>query len=106
MEDPAQHVNGWIFWPWKRIPEAGWAAARFQDLMEIRSTKDWDTVRKFLGSIFGLKEIPRDVALRGLADFLEASQVEKLVANPEMLEVLQNGQLAVRKSAVPQREVQ
>ena len=81
FENPAYNVSGWIFWPWKRVPESGWARNRFRTLMEIESSEDWDTVRKHLASIFGWEKISKDVARRALADFLEASKAENLVVD-------------------------
>jgi hypothetical protein len=52
FEDPGNHVNGWIYRPWKRVPETDWRRERFGHLKEIESTEAWDTVRNRLGSIF------------------------------------------------------
>jgi hypothetical protein len=90
FEDPSAHVNGWIFWPWKRVPESAWAQNRFRALATISSTREWDVVRKFLGSLFGMKKIPRDLAQRALGDFLEASAAKNLVVDERMVEVLQS----------------
>lgn len=90
FENPAHHVNGWTFWPWKRVPEDSWARNRFRHLMEISSTKDWDIVRKYLASIFGAKKIEPEVARRALSDFIEAMKAENLVAEEVMVEVLQS----------------
>ncbi len=29
FEDPGNHVNGWIYWPWKRVSETDWRRERF-----------------------------------------------------------------------------
>ena len=92
FENPSNHVNGWIYWPWKRVPETGWQRERFAHLMEIESTQAWDTVRKHLGSIFGWKKIPKELARRGLAEFIEASKAENLVADERMVTALQGWQ--------------
>ena len=52
FEDPGNHVNGWIYWPWKRVSETDWRRERFAHLMDIEPTEDWDTVRKYVASIF------------------------------------------------------
>ena len=103
FENPDHHVNGWIFWPWKRVPESSWARERFRHLMEIRSSKDWDTVRKFLASPFGLKKIPLDVVHRAFTDFIEACRAENLIADEDMVAVLQSWRLA---SEAPQERKQ
>ena len=90
FEDPDNHVNGWIYWPWKRVSENDWRRKRFGHLMEIDSTEAWDTVRKHLGSIFGLKKIPKELARQALADFLEASKAENLIADEKMVAALQS----------------
>jgi hypothetical protein len=90
FEDPANHVNGWIYWPWKRVSETDWRRERFQHLMEIESTEAWDTVRKHLGSFFGLKKIPQELASRALADFIEAARADSLIAHEEMVAVLRS----------------
>lgn len=90
FEDPRNHVNGWIYWPWKRVSENGWARERFRHLMEIESTEAWDTVRKHLGSFLGLKKTPEELALKALGDFIEASKAENLIADEKMVAALQS----------------
>ncbi|MBZ0111133.1 MAG: cellulase family glycosylhydrolase [Thermoanaerobaculia bacterium] len=92
FEDPKNHVNGWIYWPWKRVSENDWRRERFGHLMEIESTESWDTVRKHIGSIFGLKKTPEAIARRALAEFLEASKAGNLVADERMVAVLKGWQ--------------
>lgn len=50
FEDPSFNVSGWVFWPWKRVPEAG---KRYRILMGIKSTPKWDAVRKWIAGGFG-----------------------------------------------------
>jgi aryl-phospho-beta-D-glucosidase BglC (GH1 family) len=101
FEDPGNHVNGWIYWPWKRVSETDWRRERFSHLMEIESTKAWDTVRKHLASIFGWKKIPKNLARRALADFIEASKAENLVADERMVTALQSWQRPSADSPTP-----
>ena len=91
FENPDNHVNGWIYWPWKTAyDDTWWLKERFAHLMGFECTEAWDTVRKYLGSFFGLKKIPKEVARRAVADFLESSQAENLVANEPMVKALQS----------------
>ena len=92
FEDPDHHVNGWIYWPWKRVSENDWRRERFAHLMEFEPTEAWNTVRKYLGSFFGLKKIPKELARQALADFLDASRAENLIADEKMVAALQSWQ--------------
>ena len=88
FDDPKYHVNGWIYWPWKRATETDWRRDRFQHLMEIESSDAWDAVSKYVASIFGLNKVPEDVAREGMADFLEAAKADNLVPNANMVAVV------------------
>ena len=89
FEEPDSLVNGWIFWPWKRVSESDSRRFRYRHLMEIESTPRWDRVRGYCSSLFGLGRKPsRAETLGGMQEFLEASRAENLILDPPMLEAL------------------
>ena len=84
---PENHVSGWIFWPWKRVPEAD--AERWRGLMDIPSTAAWDLVRLDVAfSIDPPNPAVVDVAQQGMDEFLESMRAEALVVDQEMADVL------------------
>ncbi len=91
-ENPKYQVNGWIFWPWKAVMETDWRKDRFQQLMGIKSTKNWDKVRYYVASLFGTNSPPKNVARKGLTEFLQSSRAEKLSINNKMAAVLRRAQ--------------
>lgn len=87
FEKPENHINGWIFWPWKRVSE--WNVKRYRNLMEIKSTQSWDKVRTYCGSLFGWGQKPsREETLKGMKEFVEAIKTENLVLDKGTLKVL------------------
>jgi hypothetical protein len=89
FEKPDNHVSGWIFWPWKRVPEN--PSERWRGLMGIHTTADWDAIRLFVANPFETEEtISRDAALNGMADFLAAIQAEELELDQEMGAIISN----------------
>lgn len=81
------NVNGWIYWPWKRIPEAD--SNRFRHLQGIKTTPSWDKVRHYCGSLFGWGKKPsKKVALQGMREFVEAVKMKNLTLDRETLRAL------------------
>ena len=89
-ENPQYQVNGWIFWPWKALAETDWRKDRFQQLMGIKSTPNWDKVRYYVASLFGATPPPKNIARKGLAEFLQASRAENLSVNQKMAAILRS----------------
>ena len=86
-EKPDSNVNGWIYWPWKRVPEND--VDRYRVLMTIHSTPKWDKVRYFCASLFGLGKKPsREEALEGMAEFIEAMKIENNTLDYKTMQVL------------------
>jgi hypothetical protein len=87
FEDPDNHVSGWTFWPWKRVPEN--SQERYRTLMEIPSTPDWDVVRFAVGLPFEPDgSISQEEALKGMSDFLTTMRAEELVLDQEMGDII------------------
>jgi hypothetical protein len=81
------HVSGWIFWPWKRVPEAD--ATRWRGLMDIPSTPAWDLVRMDVAfAIAPPNPAVVTAAQQGMDEFLESMKAEALVVDQEMAGVL------------------
>ncbi len=85
FEDPSYNVSGWIFWPWKRVPEPG---KRYRHLMEIKSTPKWDMVRNWVAGVIFAPKPSRQDALEGMRGFIEAIITEKLIVDEDMKNVL------------------
>jgi hypothetical protein len=85
FEDPKCNVSGWVFWPWKRVPESG---KRYPHLMEISSTPRWDAVRHWLSGAWFAPKPKREDALRGMREFIEALRADRLIADPEMVKLV------------------
>lgn len=87
FEDPDNHVNGWIYWPWKKV-SGGWED-RWTLLMGIQSTPDWDLTGLFIANPFETEvTLTREQALNGMEEFLTAIRAENLVVDEGMKEVL------------------
>lgn len=85
FEDPAYNVSGWVFWPWKRVPEDG---KRFRHLMGIASTQKWDAVRHWVAGAWWVPKPSRKDALKGMQEFIEASKADALRVDPEMQRIV------------------
>ncbi len=85
FEDPEFNVSGWVFWPWKRVPESG---KRYRHLMEISSTPRWDAVRHWIAGAWFAPKPKREDALRGMREFIEALRADRLIADPEMVKLV------------------
>ena len=81
FERPELQISGWIFWPWKRVPEAG---NRYRHLMAIESTPKWDAVRNWIAGVWFAPKPSREAALEGMAEFIQAIAPERLVEDQEM----------------------
>ena len=85
--NPQYHVNGWIFWPWKRAAEAD--QTRYRLLMEIITTPAW---KKFAESIYALfgpdPAISKEDAKKAMDEFIRSIKAEKLSVDQEMKEIL------------------
>ncbi len=85
FEDPEYKVSGWIFWPWKRVSEAG---KRYRNLMEIKPTKKWDAVRNWIAGIWFAPKPGKAEALVGLHEFIEAINADNLVVDRQMKDII------------------
>ena len=81
FEDPSYNISGWVFWPWKRVPEAG---KRYRHLMGIESTPKWDAVRHWVAGAWWVPKPSRKDALKGMQEFIDASNANALRVDPEM----------------------
>ncbi len=87
FENPANHVNGWIYWPWKRV-SGGWED-RWRLLMGIQSTSDWDLIGQFIANPFEAEAtLTRAQVLKGMDEFIVAIRAENLVLDEGMKDVL------------------
>ncbi len=85
FEDPAYNVSGWVFWPWKRVPEAG---DRYRHLMGIKTTPRWDSVRHWVAGVWFAPRPSREDTLQGMGEFIEAVAADNLVADAQMEEIV------------------
>ncbi len=87
FEEPGSPVNGWIFWPWKKVTEG--YSERWRHLAAIPSTPAWDAVRFSIS--FPLNEenlLDREITLKGMADFTATINAENLVIDQQMVDTL------------------
>ncbi len=85
FEDPSYGVSGWVFWPWKRVPETG---KRYRHLMEIKSSEKWDAVRKWMAGAWFVAKPSRQDALAGMQEFVENMKADQLVLDAEMGQIV------------------
>lgn len=86
FEDPSYNISGWVFWPWKRVPESG---KRYRVLMGIKSSAKWDLVRNWVAGAFGLPPKPsREDALEGMREFIEMMKADNLTVDLEMQKII------------------
>ena len=85
FEDPGYNVSGWVFWPWKRVPESG---KRYRVLMSINSTKKWDSVRNWIAVPWLAPKPSKQAALEGMREFLVATQAKNLIMDTEMKNII------------------
>ncbi|MFD0837286.1 glycoside hydrolase family 5 protein [Mariniflexile aquimaris] len=86
FEDPQNQVNGWIFWPWKRVSENN---ERYRHLAEISKNEDWKKVTEGIAALFGpSKDITPEIATRAMAKFIESSKAENLILDQEISVIL------------------
>lgn len=72
FEDPANHVSGWAYWPWKMAP------GKYPGLMMIHIGDNWQAVMDWESKVIPwpkLKPSP-ERAEAGMREFLEAVKVE------------------------------
>lgn len=87
FENPANHVNGWIYWPWKKV-SGGWED-RWGYLMGIQSIPEWDMIGLYIANPLEAEAtLTRDQVLKGMDDFIVAIRAENLVLDEGMKEVL------------------
>lgn len=85
-EDPKYPINGWIFWPWKRVNSR---SECYRALGEFAVSKEWEQVGIGIASIFGPgKEITPEIAKKAMADFIDSSKAVNLEFDQEMVALL------------------
>jgi endoglucanase len=77
--------QGWVFWPYKRVPAA--FQRSFRHLVGIEPTEDWSLIRGALDWP-ALHRGKKDEVMKALYDYLEASEAKSLNVDQEMLEAL------------------
>ena len=88
-ESPQYHVNGWIFWPWKRVSEN---SERFRDLAAIRPSEEWKQLALSIADLFGPnKKITQEMAIKAMNGFIESLKGENLVIDGEIKQILTTG---------------
>ncbi len=91
FEDPQNGVNGWIFWPWKRIP--GKNSRRYRHLVEVQPPRRWVNIAKRMKrpawrrNPFGRKMSQQEV-LRGMEEFLDAMRIENTRTDRKIAKIL------------------
>ncbi len=80
-EDPAAGFSGWSFWPWKRCP------AWFPGLRIVSMPEDWTKTINWLGGWVAWKP-SKEVALKGIDDFLDAMTCAKNTTDQAILSAL------------------
>lgn len=84
FENSTFPVSGWIFWPWKRVPDD---AGSYRGLYYIDADPNWDKVSKFIAGT-GSQPTPSE-AESGLTAFIAASRIENCALDAEMAAILQ-----------------
>lgn len=87
FEDPKNGVRGWIFWPWKAVPDFGKPMDRFRGLNSIERRDKFGYLATWI-AFPGLPKPSSKDALEGLDQFLEASRAAKLQVDSEIKAVL------------------
>ena len=85
FEKPEYNVSGWVYWPWKRVPEVG---HRYRHLMAIESPPAWDLVRNWVAGVWFAPKPSRKQAIEGMQALVEASQASNIKRDSEMEAVL------------------
>lgn len=76
-------VSGWIFWPWKRVPDD---VESYRGLYYVNAGTNWDKVCKFID---GTGPQPSaSEAESGLAEFIEASRIQNCELDAGMSAIL------------------
>lgn len=85
-EDTRYPINGWIFWPWKRVSEN---SDRYRELAKIRVNDEWKKVAEGIYDLLGPnKKITNEFANKAMNDFIESIKAENLVFDEEMKSTL------------------
>ncbi|TKB05670.1 glycoside hydrolase family 5 protein [Desulforhopalus sp. IMCC35007] len=85
FEDPKYNVSGWIYWPWKRVPEQG---KRWRHLMAIETPPEWDLVRNWVAGVWFAPKPSPGQTIAGMRAFVEAGKAENIRLDQEMAAVL------------------
>ena len=85
-ENPNFPINGWTFWPWKRVSEN---SNRYRDLGIIKPGNDWKEVAKGISDLFGpSKKITPEFAKQAMDSFIEAVKADNIVFDTEVKDLL------------------
>ncbi|KAA3651223.1 MAG: hypothetical protein DWP95_00760 [Proteobacteria bacterium] len=81
-QNPKFPINGWTFWPWKRVSENN---DRYRDLAKIIPGQDWQKVARGISNLFGpSKSITPEYAKKAMEGFIEAIKAENIVFDEEI----------------------
>ncbi len=91
FEDPKNQVNGWIFWPWKRIPARN--PRGYRHLVEVKPPRNWVKLAKKLKPPVWKRnpfrrKMSKQQVLRGMEDFLDAMRIENTRTDREIAKIL------------------
>jgi aryl-phospho-beta-D-glucosidase BglC (GH1 family) len=85
-ENPKLQINGWTFWPWKRVSEN---SNRYRDLAKINPGNDWKEVAKGISDLFGpSSKITQEFAKQAMDNFIEAIKAENIDYDSEIKNLL------------------
>lgn len=85
-ENPKFPINGWTFWPWKRVSEN---SNRYRDLAKIIPGDDWKEVAKGISDLFGpSNKITPEFTKKAMDSFIEAVKAENIVYDTEVKDLL------------------
>lgn len=85
--NPKYPINGWTFWPWKRVSEN---SDRYRDLAIINPGNDWKEIAKGIADLFGpSSKITPTQAKQAMDGFIKAVKAENMVFDSEIKVLLQ-----------------
>ncbi|MBZ0326169.1 MAG: glycoside hydrolase family 5 protein [Altibacter sp.] len=85
-ENPKFPINGWTFWPWKRVSEN---SNRYRNLAKIIPGDDWKEVAKGISDLFGpSNKITPEFTKKAMDSFIEAVKAENIVYDTEVKDLL------------------
>ncbi len=84
LEDPANGVSGWSFWPWKMVQ------GKYPGLQMIQEPQSWAKVMDWLTALIPPPRMKpsREEALAGMREFVEAVKIQNCTLDNRMAETL------------------